>query len=143
MVLGGRIILVNRKRDVNSFNIFVSQHMPWFWPVLAWTLAILILLALVSFPAYFIVFPMARNLRQTLASYLANLCARHSAARESRRKAFDALVEDFRGNSGITYLYLSEGTARLEVRLVSFSVLLKQLNGRLNRFLDFPKRFEQ
>ena len=126
---------------MDSFSHYVSQNIPWVWPVLAWTLIVVALLALLASPAYFIVFPIARRLREALTSYLTQLFARHTEDRESRRKAFDALVDDFRRNSGITYL--SEGTARLEGRLASFSALVKQLNARLNRFVDFPKRFER
>jgi hypothetical protein len=93
-----------------------------------------------AIPAYFILFPIARNLRRAAESYLTRLCPRHACDRESRRQEFDALVEDFRENSGITYF--SERIARLEASFSSFRAMAKPLRATLNRFLDVPQRFD-
>ncbi len=44
---------------MESLGRFLSQHLAWFWPVLASCVALLVLLIVISFPAYYIVFPMA------------------------------------------------------------------------------------
>ncbi len=120
---------------------FVSQHIPWFWGLIAWSLAILALLAVAVIPFYFIVYPIATNLRQAAGSYLSRLFGQHAAARENRRRSMEALIEDFKQSSGISYV--SERITRLEAALTSFSEIAKALKNRLDRFLDVPRVFER
>jgi len=126
---------------MESFSRFVSQHVPWFWGLLAWSLAILGLLAVAAIPAYFIFYPIATNVRRGISSYLSQLFSQHATAREARRQSVDALVEDFRCNSGISYL--SERSARLEAALASFSEIAKAIKPQLDHCLDVPRAFER
>jgi hypothetical protein len=111
---------------MESFGRFVSQHIPWFWTLLAWSVAVLALLAIASIPAYFILYPIATNVRRGVGFYLSRLSFRHATARESRRRAVEALIEDFRNNLGISYV--SERVTRLEAVLASFSEMTKALS---------------
>src|SRR5947209_7213930 len=126
---------------MDSLSRFVSQHAPWFWGLLAWSLAILGLLAVAAIPAYFIFYPIATNVRRGIGSYLSQLFSRHASAREARRQSMHALVEDFRCNSGISYL--SERSTRLETALASFSEIAKAIKRQLDHFLDVPGTFER
>jgi hypothetical protein len=126
---------------MESFSRFVSQHAPWFWGLLAWSLAILGLLAVATIPAYLIFYPIATNVRRGIGSYLSQLFSRHATAREARRQSIEALVEDFRCNSGISYI--SERSTRLEAALASFSEIAKAIKPRLDHFLDVPRAFER
>jgi hypothetical protein len=125
---------------MESFSRFVSQYIPWFWVLLAWSFAIFALLAVLTIP-YFIVYPIATNLRRGMDSYLSRLFARHATARETRKRSMDLLIEDFRRNSGISYI--SERITRLEAALASFSEVAKALKTQLNRFLNLPQTFER
>ncbi|PYT78293.1 MAG: hypothetical protein DMG40_20730 [Acidobacteria bacterium] len=126
---------------MESFTGFVSQHIPWFWGVLAWSLAILGLSAIAAIPAYFLFYPITTNVRRGVASYLSRLVSRQSAARERRRRAVEALIEDFKDNAGITYV--SEGLTRLEAALASFSKITKKLKPQLARVSDLQRAFER
>src|SRR5258708_6749972 len=126
---------------MESFSRFVSQHAPWFWGLLAWSLAILGLLAVATIPAYLIFYPIATNVRRGIGSYLSQLFSRHATAGEARRQSIEALVEDFRCNSGISYI--SERSTRLEAALASFSEIAKAIKPRLDHFLDVPRAFER
>src|SRR5438270_13912986 len=48
---------------MESLSNVVSQHIPWFWGVLAWSLAILGLLAIAAIPAYFLFYPISTAYR--------------------------------------------------------------------------------
>jgi len=125
---------------VDSFSRFVSEHVPWLWPFLAWCLAILGALVLLAIPSYFVIFPIARSIREAVRSHLDRLTALHANARQNRSQSMQALLEDFSRNSGISCL--SERSARLEAALSGFSVVAKRLSGELKRFLDIPQTFE-
>src|SRR5438477_5632946 len=116
---------------MESFTGFVSQHIPWFWGVLAWSLAILGLIVIAAIPAYFLLYPITTNVRRGVASYLSRLVSRQSAARERRRRAVEGLIEDFKDNAGITYV--SERLTRVEAALASFSEITKKLKPQLSR----------
>src|SRR5215469_1632314 len=120
---------------------FISQHIPWFWGVLAWSLAIIGLIAVAAIPAYFLLYPIATNVRRGVASYLSRLVSRQSAARERRRRTVEALIEDFKDNAGITYV--SERLTRLEAAMVSFSEIAKALKPQLGRVSDLERAFER
>lgn len=120
---------------------FVAQHIPWFWGVMAWSLAIVGLIAIAAIPAYFLLYPISTNVRRGVASYLSRLVARQSAARERRRRAVEALIEDFKDNAGITYV--SERLTRLEAAMVSFSEMAKTLKPQLGRVFDLQRAFER
>jgi len=126
---------------MESLSNFVSQHIPWFWGVLAWSLAILGLIAIAAIPAYFLLYPITTNVRRGVASYLSRLVLRQSAARERRRRAVEALIEDFKDNAGITYV--SERLTRLEAVLASFSKITKKLKPQLARVSDLQRAFER
>ena len=126
---------------MESFSGFVAQHIPWFWGVLAWSLAILGLIAIAAIPAYFLLYPIATNVRRGVASYLSRLVSKQSAARERRRRAVEALIEDFKDNSGITYV--SERLTRVEAALGSFSEITKTLKPQLARVSDLERAFER
>jgi hypothetical protein len=126
---------------MESFTGFVSQHIPWFWGALAWSLAILGLIAVAAIPAYFLLYPIATNVRRGVASYLSRLVLRQSAARERRRRAVEGLIEDFKDNAGITYV--SERLTRLEAALASFSGITKKLKPQLARVSDLQRAFER
>ena len=126
---------------MESLSDFISQHIPWFWGVLAWSLAITGLIAIAAIPAYFLFYPIATNVRRGVASYLSRLVSRQSAARERRRRTVEALIEDFKENAGITYV--SERLTRLEAALGSFSKVAKKLKPRLARVSDLQRAFER
>jgi hypothetical protein len=126
---------------MESFSDFVSQHIPWFWGVVAWSLAIVGLIAIAAIPAYFLFYPITTNVRRGVASYLSRLVSRQSVARERRRRAVEALIEDFKDNAGITYV--SERLTRLETALVSFSKITKKLKPQLARVSDLERAFER
>src|SRR6266851_3808149 len=126
---------------MESFSSFVSQHVPWLWGLLAWSLTLLLLLAVAAIPAYFIFYPIATNIRRGIGSYLSRIFSQHATAREMRRQSLDALVEDFRSNSGITLL--SERSTRLEAALASFSEVAKAIKHQFDRLLDVPRAFER
>ena len=126
---------------MESLSGFISQHIPWFWGVLAWSVAILGLVAIAAIPAYFLFYPIITNVRRGVASYLSRLVSRQSAARERRRRALEALIEDFRDNAGITYV--SERLTRLEAALASFSEITKTLKPQLARVSDLERAFER
>src|SRR5438093_3679130 len=116
---------------MESLSSFISQHIPWFWGVLAWSVAILGLIAIAAIPAYFLFYPITTNIRRGVASYLSRLVSRQSAARERRRRTVAALIEDFRDNAGITYV--SERLTRLEAAHspISYAVIyFKKKNTR-------------
>ena len=126
---------------MESFSGFVAQHVPWFWAALAWSLAILGLIAVASIPAYFLLYPITTNVRRGVSSYLSRLVSKQSAARERRRRAVEALIEDFRDNSGITYV--SERLTRVEAALGSFSEITRTLKPQLARVSDLERAFER
>lgn len=126
---------------MESFGHFVSQHIPWLWTLLAWFVALLGLLAVASIPAYFILYPIAANVRRGVAFYLSQLFFRHTAARESRKRALEASVQDFRNNSGISHI--SERITHLEAAFASFSEITKTLKPQFDRFLDVPRVFDR
>src|SRR5438874_11436308 len=103
---------------MESFTGFVSQHIPWFWGVLAWSLAILGLIVIAAIPAYFLLYPITTNVRRGVASYLSRLVSRQSAARERRRRALEGVIEDFKDNAGVTYV--SEIRTRVVSALTAF-----------------------
>src|SRR5205807_1266557 len=111
------------------------------WGLIAWSLAILVLLTIIAIPAYFVFYPIFTNVRRGVGSYLSRLLSRHGVARENRRRELEALVEDFRKNSGISYV--SERINRLEAALVSFSQIARTLKPRLTRVLDVQRSFEK
>ena len=126
---------------MESFTGFVSQHIPWFWGVLAWSLAILGLIVIAAIPAYFLLYPITTNVRRGVASYLSRLVSRQSAARERRRRAVEGLIEDFKDNAGITYV--SERLTRVEAALASFSEITKKLKPQLSRVSDLQRAFDR
>lgn len=126
---------------MESFSRFVSEHIPWFWGLMAWSLVILAMLTVVAIPAYFIFYPIFTNVRRGVGSYLSRLFSRHLAARENRGRELEALVEDFRNNSGISYI--SERINRLEAALASFSQIARTLKPQLTRMLDVHRSFEK
>src|SRR2546429_8575206 len=126
---------------MESLSSFISQHIPWFWGVLAWSVAILGLIAIAAIPAYFLFYPITTNIRRGVASYLSRLVSRQSAARARRRRTVAALIEDFRDNAGITYV--SERLTRLEAALASFSEITKTLKPQPARVSDLQRAFER
>src|SRR6266850_8313890 len=115
---------------MESFSSFVSQHVPWLWGLLAWSLVILGLLAVAAIPGYFIFYPIASNVRRGIGSYLSRLSSQHVTACENRRGSVDALIEDFRCNSGISYL--SGRSTRLEAAMTSFSEIAKAIKPQFD-----------
>ena len=97
----------------------ITAHVPWLWPIVAWGLALLLVLAVFTLPAYFVVHPVTRSLRLALHTYLIGLIGRHKAAREDRRVQLDALADEFKRTSGIAAL--SPPSSRLEAALVGFT----------------------
>jgi hypothetical protein len=126
---------------MESFGHFVSQHTSLPWITIAWCLAALAVLAVIAVPAYLIVYPITTNVRRGIASYLSALFARHQVASENRRLSMEALVEDFKQDSGISCT--SEPNTRLEGALASFSQIAKPLTSNLARFLDVPRTLER
>jgi hypothetical protein len=126
---------------MESFSGFVSQHIPWFWGVMAWSLAIVGLIAIAAIPAYFLVYPIITNVRRGVSSYLSRLVSRQSVARDRRRRAVEGLIEDFKENSGITYV--SERLTRVEAALRSFSEITRTLKPQLARVSDLERAFER
>ncbi|HWC16381.1 MAG TPA: hypothetical protein VG498_05175, partial [Terriglobales bacterium] len=126
---------------MESFSHYVSLHMPWFWGVLAWSLALLALIVIVAIPAYLILYPIFTNIRRGLGAYLSRLSSRHGTAGDARNREFDAQMEEFRNNSGLCYL--SERVNRLEAALTSFSQIAKQLMPKLTQVLDVHQSFER
>ncbi|HYM78609.1 MAG TPA: hypothetical protein VE377_21740 [Candidatus Dormibacteraeota bacterium] len=126
---------------MESFGHFVSQHFPGPWTLLAWCVAVLGLVAVISIPAYFIFYPIATNVRRGVAFYLSQLSVRHASARESRRRDLEASIQEFRSNSGISQI--SERITRLEAVLASFSEIAKALKPHFDRLLGLPRVFER
>jgi hypothetical protein len=126
---------------MESFDHFLSQHISWLWITIACCLAALAVLAAITVPAYFIVYPIAANVRRGIASYLSALFARHEAASENRRLSMETLIEDFKHDSGISCT--SERNTRIEGALASFSQVDKSLRRRLDEFLDVPRALER
>jgi hypothetical protein len=127
--------------QMESFDHLVSQHISWLWITIACCLAALAVLAVITIPAYFIVYPIAANVRRGIASYLSALFARHETASENRRLSMEALIEDFKHDSGISCT--SERNTRLEGALASFSQVDKSLRRCLDKFLDVPRALER
>src|SRR5437660_11832427 len=109
---------------MESLSSFISQHIPWFWGVLAWSVAILGLIAIAAIPAYFLFYPITTNIRRGVPSYLSRLVSRQSAARQRRRRTVAALIEDFRDNAGRTYV--SERLPALGAGPAAFSGITKR-----------------
>ena len=126
---------------MESFSGFVSQHIPWFWGAMAWSLAIVGLIVIAAIPAYFLVYPIITNVRRGVTSYLSRLVSRQSAARERRRRLVEGLIEDFKENSGITYV--SERLTRVEAALRSFAEITRTLKPQLARVSDLERAFER
>ena len=126
---------------MESFSGFVSQHIPWFWGAMAWSLAIVGLITIAAIPAYFLVYPIITNVRRGVTSYLSRLVSRQSAARERRRRLVEGLIEDFKENSGITYV--SERLTRVEAALRSFAEITRTLKPQLARVSDLERAFER
>src|SRR2546428_9811216 len=124
---------------MESLTQYVVDHGQFFWSLLAALAAILIALAIITIPAYFIFFPIARRLRDALHSYSTELRQRHATRTEDRRCGMKSAVSDFAENSGITVL--SERTARLEAAVASFSDVAHTLSGHLNRVTAAPQAF--
>src|SRR5438552_19161871 len=105
---------------MQSFESYVSLHLPWLWGLLAWTLAVIAILALFAVPAFFILYPIATNVRRALRTSLTGLFALQDRSREGRRRTIDALVEEFRSNSGLSVLTAASTT--LEAAIASFGL---------------------
>jgi hypothetical protein len=120
---------------------FISQHVPWLPPLSAWLVAILAVLALLSIPAYFVLYPISTNVRRGISSFLARFCTRQASAREDRRRSAAALVEELRSDSGISYL--AERNNRLEAALGSLTMSISSVKSQLNRILDLPMSLER
>jgi hypothetical protein len=125
---------------MESIHRFISQYVPWFWPVIAWVIALLGLVVILALPAYFVIFPLARSLRASVSAYLTRLLSRQADERQSRRASMEALVKEFEQNSGLTNL--PERTIRLEAAVTGFSAIARTLNVQLTRFRETPGRFE-
>ncbi len=133
---------------MQSFEQFVSQHVPWFWGFLAWSVVILLFLTVASIPAYLILYPIASRVRREIGSYLAQLFSGHAAAREGRKQSLGTLVEDFRSNSGLSCV--SEPTKGFESALWSFTRIhktarprLKSIEGLLPAFKRYGDRLTE
>jgi len=119
----------------------VSQYVPWMRPVLAWCLAGITLLLVLAIPCYFIVFPVARRVRQALATYLRHLLQRQSEACEKRDAALSRLCDSFSEDPSLSCLPALTGGA--EAVLARLSNTLAALNGPVNRILDIPQTFSR
>jgi hypothetical protein len=125
---------------MESFHRFISQYVPWFWPVIAWVIALLGLIVILAFPAYFVIFPLARSLRESVSAYLTRLLSKHAEELQKRRTSMEALVAGFEQNSQLTNL--PERTIRLEAAVTGFSAIARRLNAQLTHFRETPDRFQ-
>lgn len=89
---------------MKSLADLITQYVPWLWPVAAWCLAALVLVALISLPAYLIFFPLLRNLRVALSGWLADLTARHASRRQARLARRDESLNELRTDSAVTVM---------------------------------------
>jgi hypothetical protein len=77
------------------FSSFV-HHVPWLPIVLSWLVAILLIIALLMFPAYYLFLPLFRQARARAKEWAIQLRDRHVASQEARRAVILALAEKFR-----------------------------------------------
>jgi len=123
---------------MEAFTEFISQHPPGSWGLLARALATLAVLVAV---AYLIFYPIIAKVRRAIGAYLSRLITRHSMARANRENLLNGLVEEFKRNSGISFV--SEHIKRLESAVRSFSKTLKSLKPQLDRIADLPPGFKR
>lgn len=126
---------------MESLKALFLQHAAWVWPIVAFCVAVIAVIAVLAIPAYFVFYPLIRRVHESVSAYLSGLKQRHLAARESRAESFVVLLDEFRGDAGITVLRQID--ARAEAAYRHLIDVANNVNSSLRRFLDAPTTFQR
>ncbi len=84
---------------MDSFGRFLFGQVPWLQPVIAWSVALLVVILILIIPSYLLFLPSVQHIRRELGSYIARLSGRLAAARDTRQWRLDTLADEMKGQS--------------------------------------------
>jgi hypothetical protein len=87
-----------------EFIHYLLNQVPWLWPFVAWALALGVVLAVLTFPAYYLFLPVTQRLRATVSRYLTQIRAHHDANRLRRQNDERQFLTDYAGDHLLRHL---------------------------------------
>lgn len=117
---------------MGSFVELLFEQVPWLKPVLAWSIALLVVVLVLTVPSYFIFLPFARRVRQELRDFIERIRDAMHLARTTREREIDDVIDRLRDQSSLKRLDASN-RALLDRTLERLSHRLRLLARALER----------
>jgi uncharacterized protein YukE len=105
---------------------FLFQEVPWLRAVLAWSIAVLAVLLILTIPAYFIFWPFFQRAARQLAKYLEDLAKRLEENRSKRAERLTHAADEFLKDGGL-WQFKSDGEGRWSAFVHRLVRVLKRL----------------
>jgi hypothetical protein len=121
-----------------NFIGFLFKEAPWLRPVLAWSIALLIIILVLTIPAYFILWPFFERARTQLAAFIGRLAERLEETRRKRAERLNSAADEFLKDGGLWRLTSESGGhwSTLTGGLVRVLKKLRKPVGKAAKFLD-------
>lgn len=123
---------------MSAFIDFLFDAAPWLRPVLAWSIAFLVVVLILTVPAYFILWPFFERASTRLAAFIGSLAERQKGTRLERANRLNSGADEFLKDSGLWRLK-SEGEGQWAALAGGLVRVLKKLRkpvGKAAKSLD-------
>lgn len=94
---------------MSDFIDHFFEEVPWLRPVLAWSIALLIVFLILTVPAYFILWPFFERARKQLAAFIERLAERLKRTRVERAERLNSAADEFLKDGGLWRLKSESG----------------------------------